>query len=162
MARRMLSRFAITTDHYLKDAHMATRHFAFPSPGEILREEFLAPLELSAYACARRLGVPITRITTILRGTRAITADTALRLGALFGTSAEFWMNLQAQHDLRTVRAAAGADLAAIVPIIDSPAPASIPVIEEQASTLAIVTISNASVGITAAGTTHLTRGEFA
>lgn len=69
-------------------------------PGEILREDFLNPLHLSANRLALDLHVPVTRITDILRGRRAITADTALRLGRYFGTSVEFWLNLQRDYDL--------------------------------------------------------------
>jgi addiction module HigA family antidote len=70
-------------------------------PGEILREEFLLPLHLSANALAIALGVPAPRINDIARERRGITADTALRLARYFGTSAEFWMGLQADYDLR-------------------------------------------------------------
>ncbi len=69
-------------------------------PGEILRDE-LTERGLSANALARALGVPANRITGILNGTRAITADTALRLARCFGTSPEFWMNLQQAYELR-------------------------------------------------------------
>jgi len=71
-------------------------------PGEILREEFLVPLGLSASAVARELKVPPNRITGLLNETRAITADTALRLARFFGTTPEFWMNLQSGYDLRS------------------------------------------------------------
>ena len=73
-------------------------------PGEVLREDFLVPLGLSARALARELGMPPNRITGILNGDRAITADTAVRLGDRFNTSAEFWMNLQTAFDLELVR----------------------------------------------------------
>ena len=69
-------------------------------PGEILRDE-LAERGLSANALAKALGVPANRITGILNGTRALTADTALRLARCFGTSPEFWMNLQQAYELR-------------------------------------------------------------
>jgi addiction module HigA family antidote len=69
-------------------------------PGEILREDFLKPLDLSANRLALGIRVPVTRITDILRGRRAITADTALRLGRYFRTSVQFWMNLQKDYDL--------------------------------------------------------------
>jgi addiction module HigA family antidote len=71
-------------------------------PGEVLREEFMLPLGLSANALARDLDVPPNRITGIIaaRDPRAVTPDTALRLAAYFGTSAEFWINLQAAYDL--------------------------------------------------------------
>ena len=69
-------------------------------PGEILREELLGPLGLSASRLARDLRVPVTRITEILHGRRGITADTALRLARYFGTTARFWLNLQLAYDL--------------------------------------------------------------
>jgi antitoxin HigA-1 len=69
-------------------------------PGEILREEYLVPLEMSARALASALGVPTNRITEIIRGERDVTADTAIRLGRYFGTDPRFWLNLQAAHDL--------------------------------------------------------------
>lgn len=74
------------------------------APGELLRSEFMEPLGLSANALARALHVPPNRITAILNGNRAITADTALRLARYFGTSAEFWLNLQSDYDLRLAR----------------------------------------------------------
>ena len=69
-------------------------------PGEILLEEFLKPLRLSQYRIARDLSVPPRRINEIVHGKRGITADTALRLGRYFGTSARFWLNLQSRYDL--------------------------------------------------------------
>lgn len=77
---------------------------AFPPihPGEVLSEEFLIPLGLSQTRLAIELGVPAPRINAIVRGKRAITADTALRLGRFFGTSAELWMSLQARYELET------------------------------------------------------------
>ena len=69
-------------------------------PGEILREEFLRPMDLSSYAVARAIGVPRTRIERLAREETPITADTALRLAKYFGTTAAFWMGLQAQHDI--------------------------------------------------------------
>lgn len=74
------------------------------TPGEVLRLEFMEPLGLSAHALGKATGVPTNRITAILHGTRGITADTALRLAQHFGTSAEFWMNLQTAYDLETAR----------------------------------------------------------
>ncbi len=74
------------------------------TPGDLLREEFMEPLGLSANALARALHVPPNRITAILHGQRAITADTALRLARYFGNTAEFWLNLQADYDLRCAR----------------------------------------------------------
>ena len=69
-------------------------------PGKILQMEFLEELELSAYALAKALRVPVNRITGIVKGERAITADTALRLARYFDTSPEFWINLQSHYDL--------------------------------------------------------------
>lgn len=73
-------------------------------PGEMLREEFLTPLGLSQNALAIKLRVPATRIGEIVNGKRAISPDTALRLARFFGTSAEFWMNLQQMYDLSKAR----------------------------------------------------------
>ena len=83
-------------------------------PGEVLREEFLLPLSLSANALAIALGVPAPRVNDIVRERRGISADTALRLARYFGTSAEFWMGLQADHDLRLAERAANDALAKI------------------------------------------------
>ncbi len=69
-------------------------------PGEILQEEFLGPLGISQYRVAKEMSVPPRRINEIVRGTRAITADTALRLSRYFGTSERFWLNLQMRYDL--------------------------------------------------------------
>ena len=69
-------------------------------PGDILLEDFMKPAGLSAYALAKAITVPANRITAILHGDRAISADTAIRLGRRFGTTAEFWMNLQVAYDL--------------------------------------------------------------
>ena len=77
-------------------------------PGEILREEFMVPLGLSANALAIALRVPAPRINDIARERRGITADTALRLSRYFGNSAEFWLGLQADYDLKLARIEAG------------------------------------------------------
>jgi addiction module HigA family antidote len=77
-------------------------------PGEVLAEEFLKPLGLSVNALAIALRVPATRVGAIVKGERAVTADTALRLARFFGTSPEFWVNLQAMHDLTRARQASG------------------------------------------------------
>ncbi len=74
------------------------------SPGEMLREEFMEPLGLSANALALALRVPANRVTAILKEQRAVTADTAMRLGRYFGTSARFWLNLQQAYDLSHAR----------------------------------------------------------
>ena len=76
-------------------------------PGEHLAEE-LGALHMSAAELARRIGVPTNRVTQILNGTRSITGDTALRLGHFFGTSAQFWLNLQSLYDLRRAEQKAG------------------------------------------------------
>lgn len=70
-------------------------------PGEILNEDFLAPLGVSQYRLAQAVAVPPRRINEIVHGKRAISADTALRLARFFGTTPDFWINLQAQYDLR-------------------------------------------------------------
>jgi addiction module HigA family antidote len=77
-------------------------------PGDVLAEEFLKPLGLSVNALAMALRVPATRIGAIVKGERGVTADTALRLARFFGTSSEFWMTLQAMHDLTKVRQESG------------------------------------------------------
>jgi addiction module HigA family antidote len=73
-------------------------------PGEVLREEFLVPLGMSAHALAMAVRVPAPRINDIVRERRAVTADTALRLAQFFGTSVEFWMGLQADYDTARAR----------------------------------------------------------
>ncbi len=69
-------------------------------PGEILQEEFLLPLEISAYKLSKDIGIPQTRISSIIKGNRRITADTALRLSKYFGNSAKFWLGLQDDFDI--------------------------------------------------------------
>jgi addiction module HigA family antidote len=81
-----------------------TRRIGAVTPGEVLREEFMVPLGLSARALARELGVPSNRITAILAGDRSVTAETAILLGERFSTSAEFWLNLQVMHELEEAR----------------------------------------------------------
>jgi len=73
-------------------------------PGEILMEDFMVPLGLSINALARALAVPANRVSGIVNGTRAISADTALRLGKYFGTSPEIWLDLQSDYELRIAR----------------------------------------------------------
>ncbi len=80
-------------------------------PGEILDEEFLKPLAISQYRLAKDMGVPPVRINEIVHGKRGITADTALRLAKFFGTTAEFWMNLQVHFDLEVQREVSAAQL---------------------------------------------------
>src|ERR1700744_4767360 len=71
-------------------------------PGEQLREEFMLPMSITAYRLAKDIGVPVTRIQEIVAERRAITGDTALRLGRYFGTTAEFWLNMQRDFELET------------------------------------------------------------
>lgn len=80
-------------------------------PGEILYEEFMQPLGISMNALARDLDVPPNRISEIVNGKRAVTADTALRLARYFGTGAELWLNLQTDYELRIARRAHGAEI---------------------------------------------------
>ena len=86
-------------------------------PGEVLREEFLVPLKMSAGALAKACGVPRTRIERIAGEETAITADTALRLGKALGTSAQLWLNLQNEFDVRTAQRRIGKELDSIVPV---------------------------------------------
>jgi antitoxin HigA-1 len=79
---------------------MARQKLSPIHPGEILQQEFLIPLGISQYRVAKDTSVPPRRINEIVRGTRAITADTALRLSRYFGTSERFWLNLQVRYDL--------------------------------------------------------------
>ncbi|MEE9911326.1 MAG: HigA family addiction module antidote protein [Deltaproteobacteria bacterium] len=80
-------------------------------PGEILREEFLVPLGLTAHALSMELKVPAPRINDIVRERRAITPDTALRLARYLGTTAEFWLNLQTNYDLKITEKNAGSKI---------------------------------------------------
>jgi len=73
-------------------------------PGAILRADFLEPMAVSVYALAKALKVPRSRVNDIVRGRRALSADSALRLARYFGTSAEFWINLQAHYDLEVAK----------------------------------------------------------
>jgi antitoxin HigA-1 len=81
-------------------------------PGETLREDFLKPLGMSANGLAMELMVPVTRVNDIARGKRAITADTALRFARYFGTTPQFWMNLQANYELELAEDARGREIA--------------------------------------------------
>lgn len=87
------------------------RAIALVHPGEILREEFLEPMGVSQYRLAKDTHVPPRRINEIVKGLRGITPDTALRLGRFFGTTAEFWLNLQSHYDLECRRDELGSDL---------------------------------------------------
>ena len=103
-------------------------------PGEMLREEFIVPLGLSAGKLARALGVPRTRIERLVREETALTADSALRLGRYFGTTARFWMNLQSAYELDcTARdTTLTAALDAIVPLERPDLEGGIPVAEDR------------------------------
>ena len=83
-------------------------------PGEILREEFLSPLKITAYRLAKDLHVPVTRIVDIVNERRGISADTALRLSRYFGNSAQFWLNLQGHYELREALDRHAEDVSAI------------------------------------------------
>lgn len=86
-------------------------------PGEVLREEFLVPLEMSANRLAQAIAVPANRITELVGERRNVTADTALRLARALGTSAEFWMNLQNTYELRKAEIESGTAIRKIKPL---------------------------------------------
>jgi addiction module HigA family antidote len=90
---------------------MATNKMRPIHPGEILREEFLAPLDMSANALAMDLHVPAPRINDLVRERRAVTPDTALRLTRYFGTTAQFWLNLQSSFDLKRAQGELGSKI---------------------------------------------------
>lgn len=69
-------------------------------PGEILREEFLKPMQISAYRLSKDTGIPQSRVSAIIKGTRSVTADTALRFARYFGTTAKFWLGIQGDFDI--------------------------------------------------------------
>ena len=96
---------------------MTKRKVPLATPGEILLEEFLKPLGVTQYRLAKEIGVPQRRIGEIVAGKRAITADTAARLGVFFGMEAEFWLNLHAHHDLVHAREVLADRLAEITPL---------------------------------------------
>lgn len=87
---------------------MPAKDLALIHPGEILAEEFMKPLGISQNRLARDMDVPVSRIAGIVKGERAVTADTALRLARFFGTSAELWLGLQGEYDLRAARRLSG------------------------------------------------------
>lgn len=91
---------------------MATNKMRPIHPGEVLREEFLAPLVMSANALAMALHVPAPRINDIVRERRAVTTDTALRLARYFDTTAQFWLNLQTAFDLKIAEGESGGQIA--------------------------------------------------
>lgn len=87
---------------------MATNKMRAIHPGEVIREEYLVPMGMSAHALAIELRVPATRINDIVRERRSVTPDTALRLARCFGTTAQFWLNLQSSFDLKQAETANG------------------------------------------------------
>lgn len=90
MKEQIMLESQIITDEKLPNIH----------PGKVLKEEFLSPMNVSAYRLAKEINVPETRISEIIRGKRSITANTAIRFSKFFGTTAEFWLNLQNLYDL--------------------------------------------------------------
>lgn len=88
----------------IRKGEMMKRTLKFPHPGDILRDEFLNEMNVSQYRLAVDTGIPPSRITAIIKGRRAVTPDTALRFSRYFGTSAEFWLGLQKEYDLRKAR----------------------------------------------------------
>jgi addiction module HigA family antidote len=88
----------------LPDALHAPDDLSPVHPGEILLEDFLRPLEMSVYEAAKRMGVPNTRLHEIIRERRSVTADTAIRLGVVFGTTPEYWLSMQMTYDLRMTK----------------------------------------------------------
>ena len=94
-----------------------TKKLAPMHPGEVLHEEFLVPLKLSAGALAKKMGVPRTRVERLANEETGITADTALRLGKALGTTPQLWLNLQNDYDLQMATRALGKKLAKIEPV---------------------------------------------
>ncbi|MGH9608572.1 MAG: HigA family addiction module antitoxin [Bryobacteraceae bacterium] len=108
----MKSRSRITT----KPAKGSLNLLPPVTPGEILKEELIDPLGLTVHSLALKIQVPANRILAIVKGRRAISADTALRLGRYFGMSPKFWLNLQQQYDLEIAGREKQAEIEAIVP----------------------------------------------
>lgn len=96
---------------------MTTTELMLVPPGEVLLEEFLKPMGISLYRLALAVGVPESRINAIVKGRRAITADTDLRLCRFFGLSEGFWLRMQTRHDLMVAKQILGAALASIEPL---------------------------------------------
>ena len=99
-----MSEYRTITDDKLPNIH----------PGEVLKEEFLEPMNITAYRIAKETDIPQTRISEIIHGKRSITADTAIRFSKFFGTTAEFWLNLQNLYDLEEEESKHKEELAAI------------------------------------------------
>ncbi len=89
----------------------ASKYLPLIHPGEILLEEFIKPMGLSLASVCRSTGIPASRLTEITKGRRGMTAETALRLAKFFGTSAAFWVGLQAEHDLEVAQRSVGAKI---------------------------------------------------
>jgi addiction module HigA family antidote len=123
-ARRKREGDSMGETRYTLQSEEVLEHGRLPSvhPGELLREEFLEPLGMTAYQLAKRIGVEQTRISEILHGKRGISADTALRLARCFSTSAQMWMNFQARDELEEDEARMGDTLAQIQPREVAPA----------------------------------------
>ena len=102
-------KLSITTEGY----NMATNKMRPIHPGEIIREEYLVPLQMTSHALAMALRVPAPRINDIVRERRSVTPDTALRLARYFNTTAQFWLNLQSSFDLKQAESEAGRKIAA-------------------------------------------------
>lgn len=103
-----MSTSSTTTDHSISPDD----RIPYPHPGEILQEEFLEPLGITQYRLAKDAGISESHVSKIVRGAAGVTANTAVRLSAYFGNSAEFWLGLQDAHDLAEARATI--DVAAI------------------------------------------------
>ena len=98
------------------------KHIKNIHPGEILSQEFLVPLQISAYRLSKDISIPQTRISEILKGNRRITADTALRLSKYFGNSAKFWLGLQDDYDIEEEQRLKKKEFSAIQPYAKSAA----------------------------------------
>lgn len=97
---------------------MSMNRIETPTVSEILKEEFMKPLNISAYKLAHDINVPVSRIQDILHGRRSVTVDTSLRLGKYFGVSEMYFLNIQIDIDLRNAKASIKSDLEKIVPIV--------------------------------------------
>jgi addiction module HigA family antidote len=117
----MTSRSSITTN---RKSHASASRLPPVHPGEVLLEEFLKPMAISQYRLARDISVPPRRINEVVLRKRGITADTALRLARYFGTSEQFWLNLQTEYDLDVERDRLGDRLVAEVAIFRTPSAA--------------------------------------
>ena len=108
MVNLTMLRLLITTEEKMMD-RLRNIH-----PGEILQEEFLKPFGISSYRLAKDTNIPITRVSEIIRKRRKITTDTALRFSAYFGNSAEFWLGIQTEYDLREEKEKIGEEISKI------------------------------------------------